>query len=57
VNIVGGGMMKGQTELANLLTSLNSKMDQLIYINGAIADLNNSQLRAQKNKNPELIGA
>lgn len=57
VNIVGGSMSGGQTELINLLTALNSKMDQLIYINGAIADLNNSQLRAQKNKNPELIGA
>ena len=57
VSIVSGSMGKDQTALIDLLSALNSKMDQLIYINGAIADLNNSQLRVQKNmKNPELLG-
>jgi hypothetical protein len=50
-------MGKDQTALIDLLSALNNKMDQLIFINGAIADLNNSQLRVQKNmKNPELLG-
>jgi hypothetical protein len=57
VSIVSGSMGKDQTALIDLLSALNSKMDQLIYINGAIADLNNNQLRVQKNmKNPELLG-
>jgi uncharacterized coiled-coil protein SlyX len=57
VSIVSGSMGKDQTALIDLLSALNNKMDQLIFINGSIADLNNSQLRVQKNmKNPELLG-
>jgi lysozyme len=45
-----------QTEMINLLSTLNSKMDQLVSINAAIADLNSSQLRAQKKMgNTELL--
>jgi uncharacterized coiled-coil protein SlyX len=57
VSIVSGSIGKDQTAMIDLLSALNSKMEQLIFINGAIADLNNSQLRVQKNmKNPELLG-
>jgi len=57
VSIVSGSVGKDQTAMIELLSALNSKMEQLIFINGAIADLNNSQLRVQKNmKNPELLG-
>jgi lysozyme len=37
-----------QSEMINLLSTLNSKMEQLVQLNAAIADLNNSQLKAQK---------
>jgi lysozyme len=45
-----------QAEMLNLLSTLNSKMEQLVQINVAIAELNNDQLRAQKKMgNNELL--
>jgi hypothetical protein len=45
-----------QTEMINLLSSLNSKMEHLVALNSAIADLNSSQLKAQKKMgNTELL--
>jgi lysozyme len=45
-----------QTEMINLLSTLNSHMAQLVSINAAIADLNSSQLKAQKKMgNTELL--
>lgn len=45
-----------QAEMINLLSALNSKMEHLVALNSAIADLNSSQLRAQKKMgNTELL--
>jgi GH24 family phage-related lysozyme (muramidase) len=45
-----------QAEMVNLLSELNSHMAQLVSINAAIADLNSSQLKAQKKMgNKELL--
>ena len=45
-----------QSEMINLLSTLNSHMAQLVSINAAIADLNSSQLKAQKKMgNTELL--
>jgi lysozyme len=45
-----------QTEMINLLSALNSKMEHLVALNSAIADLNSSQLKAQKKMgNTELL--
>ena len=45
-----------QAEMVNLLSTLNSHMAQLVSINAAIADLNSSQLKAQKKMgNTELL--
>lgn len=45
-----------QAEMINLLSSLNSKMEQMVALNAAIADLNSSQLKAQKKMgNTELL--
>jgi len=41
----------GQESLVTLLSSLNNKMDQLISINGQLANINSDQLRVQKGFN------
>lgn len=38
----------GQDDSVSLLSSLNNKMDQLISINGQLANINSDQLRVQK---------
>jgi hypothetical protein len=38
----------GQEDSVSLLSSLNNKMDQLISINGQLANINSDQLRVQK---------
>jgi hypothetical protein len=53
VHIVGGG---DQNALVDLLTALNTKMDQLVFINSMLADIGNSQLKVQKNiGHPDLL--
>jgi GH24 family phage-related lysozyme (muramidase)/uncharacterized membrane protein YgcG len=45
-----------QAEMINLLSTLNSHMEHLVALNSAIADLNSSQLKAQKKMgNTELL--
>jgi hypothetical protein len=38
----------GQESAVSLLSSLNTKMEQLIAINGQLANINSDQLRVQK---------
>ena len=38
----------GQESAVSLLSSLNNKMEQLIAINGQLANINSDQLRVQK---------
>jgi len=40
-----------QEDSVSLLSSLNNKMDQLISINGQLANINSDQLRVQKGFN------
>jgi hypothetical protein len=43
-----GKQSLGQEDSVSLLSSLNNKMDQLISINGQLANINSDQLRVQK---------
>ena len=43
-----GKQSLGQDDSVSLLSSLNNKMDQLISINGQLANINSDQLRVQK---------
>ena len=53
VTIVGGG---DQNAMVDLLTALNTKMDQLVFINSMLADIGNNQLKVQKNiGHPDLL--
>ena len=53
VHIVGGG---DQNALVDLLTALNTKMDQLVFLNSMLADIGNNQLKVQKNiGHPDLL--
>jgi hypothetical protein len=40
--------LAGQESAVSLLSSLNTKMEQLIAINGQLANINSDQLRVQK---------
>jgi hypothetical protein len=42
------GASSGQESAVSLLSSLNTKMEQLIAINGQLANINSDQLRVQK---------
>jgi hypothetical protein len=47
-NAPSTGAVVGQESAVSLLSSLNTKMDQLISINGQLANINSDQLRVQK---------
>jgi len=47
---------ESQKAMVDLLTALNTKMEQLIYINSMLADIGNNQLKVQKNiGHPDLL--
>ena len=53
VSGMGGGDQKA---MIDLLTQLNNKMDELVFINSQMADTGNRQLRVQKNMgHPDLL--
>ena len=47
-NTTSSSAVVGQESAVSLLSSLNTKMDQLIAVNGQLANINSDQLRVQK---------